>query len=67
MTNPQTDSDFLKALASQERDPIADLAQEIVEELRREVEARGTAWHDIELYAITEEILKKSPIVNVCP
>lgn len=50
----------LTKLASGEADPIGDLAVEIVTELEREICGRETAWHDIELHAVVEELLRKA-------
>jgi len=50
----------LTKLASGEADPIGDLAVEIVTELEREICGRDTAWHDIELHAVVEELLRKA-------
>ena len=55
-----TDQELLRKLASAERDPVSDTAEEIVRTLEREVCGRGTAWHDIELSEIAEEIIRKN-------
>jgi hypothetical protein len=59
LPTPLSEADILTALASGSTDPIGELAQEIVEELEREVCHRDTAWHDIGLMATVEEILRK--------
>lgn len=41
-------------------DPLYDMAIEIVTELQREIEQRGTPWHDIALHDIVADIIRKT-------